>query len=82
MGLMMKELNSQISETWSHCWGICLALTRLPRGLGQKVLRLKHFCFWRVSIAIKIPSVCSGKGQSEVVTRCCDVTSSPVPSPF
>lgn len=69
MGLMMKEFNSQLSGTQSHCWGIRLALTRPPRSLGQRVLRLKpglfpprwHFCFWRPGIAVKIPSACSGQ---------------------
>lgn len=68
-GLMMKEFNSRLPGTRSHCWGIRLALARPPRELGQQVLGLKpglfpprwHFCRQRASIAVKIPSACSGQ---------------------
>lgn len=69
MELPMKGFNSQLSGTRSHCQGLCLVVTRPPRGLGQMVLRLKpglfppswHFCFWRAGITIKSPSACPGQ---------------------
>lgn len=78
MGLMMEEFNSQLSGTQSHCWGIRLALTRPPRGLGQRVLKDKA---WDVSSQVAFlllegwqcyqdPKRLLRAGQSEVVTHC------------